>query len=202
MKKNFLIAITIVLMLAACSAKKPALEAYSAEPELLPIFIIPSVDIEHGNELQSVCIEPNQINDTTLSIEYTLIFKDEDHPSAFLDMLYDIYRSFKYKRIADTETFFIQFQKNDSGIWQPVLINFANVYSDHQTFYKSDVKHFSLEVPASPFTYTDNRIVIYVNTWNHMFAHFDTNPELHKVTLEKYPLYRATRQMVEFALTH
>lgn len=202
MKKIFLTAIILVLLLASCATKIPALNAFSAEPELLPIFIIPAVDTAHGNELQTICIEPTQINDTTLCVEYTLIFKDEDHPSAILDMLYDFYRSIKYKRIADTETFSIQFQKNDSGTWQPVLVNFANVYSDHQTFFKSDVKHYSIEVPASSFTYADNRIVIYVNTWNHMFAHFDSNPELHKVTLEKYPLYRATRQMVEFALTH
>jgi len=202
MNKVFVLTIAVVLLLTACSTKSPALEEFTAEPALLPVFVIPAVDIQHQNELLSVSIEPTQIDNNTLSIEYTLIFKDEDHPKSVVNWVYDIYRSFKYKRIADTETFFIQFQKNLSGIWQPVLVNFSNVFSGQQTFFETNVKHYSDKVPASSFTFVDNRIVIYVNTWNHMFAHYDTNPTLPKVTIDHYLLYRGTRQQVEFALTH
>lgn len=42
------------------------------------------------------------------------------------------------------------------------------------------------------------RILIYINTWNHMFSEKNNNPHREDlITLRDYPLYQGTRQEVE-----
>lgn len=203
MKRLFFIFIIACLLFTACSSTARRLELASLEPELLPIFIVPSADTKHGNGLLGVSTEKTMLDDTTMSIEYTLIFNDEDHPSALLDGIYDVYRRFRYKRIADTETFYITFIKTDAGSWTPSRIKFPNVYSEQQQFYEKHVQHynFTIDNPAE-VSFNNQRVMIYVNTWNHMLAHFDTNPSMQKQFIAVYPVYSGSREAVEAVYAH
>ncbi|HBT39489.1 MAG: YhhN family protein [Thermotoga sp. 50_1627] len=47
------------------------------------------------------------IHDHGDRIEYTIVFWDEDHPRALTDLLYDLYRFYRWGRFYDIETFFV-----------------------------------------------------------------------------------------------
>ncbi|MFN4191119.1 MAG: lysoplasmalogenase [Pseudothermotoga sp.] len=92
--------------------------------------------------------------------EITIVFWDEDHPNPFVDLVYDIYRFFKWGRFYDVETFFV--------LKDHVL--FEDDYCDSHSYYQFEGLHNSAEIPIDDFERTDNGLTIYVSTWNHMFS--------------------------------
>lgn len=92
--------------------------------------------------------------------EITIVFWDEDHPNPFIDLVYDIYRFFKWGRFYDIETFFVLKER----------ILFKDDFCDSQSYNQLENLHNSAEVPIDDFERTDKNVVIYVSTWNHMFS--------------------------------
>ncbi len=92
--------------------------------------------------------------------EITIVFWDEDHPNPFVDLVYDIYRFFKWGRFYDVETFFV--------LKDYVL--FEDDYCDSHSYYQLEGLHNSAKIPIDDFERTDNGLTIYVSTWNHMFS--------------------------------
>ncbi len=92
--------------------------------------------------------------------EITVVFKDEDYPNRFLDPLYDIYRFIKWGRFEDIETFYIKGN----------LVIFPDDYASVTSFYQTKDLHTHAEIPTSDFQKKNGNIVVYVNTWNHMFS--------------------------------
>ena len=158
----------------------------------LPIFILPEADIK--NSIKAVFLDNSEKN--VLSI--TVVFADEDHPSAFTDFIYDIYRRFKYKRTEDVETFYYYYAKqSDIKKGSPQKIVFPTTYSGNQPFFTKDVKHYSRTVQFSAFTLKENRPLIFINTWNHLFSENNNNRDLKLMTIETYPVFIGSRADVE-----
>ncbi len=156
-------------------------------------------------------------------LEVTAVFLDEDHPAGLMDWLYDQFRARgKYKRKADVETFRLFFQSGSAGgdgssggdgesggdgsgaagksAGELVKADFTHVYSGEQTFYEEDITHYDGEVPGEAFARDPEtgRILLYVNTWNHMFAEENTNPGREDLErLREFPVYRGGRETVE-----
>lgn len=180
-----------------CSNNNITLEIKPFEKEFLPVFIVPEIDYKKNNDIIGVSLFFIKNEENEKLIEYTVLFKDEDHPASFINFIYDIYRSFKYKRIIDTESFLIDFIKTADGYWKVNFVNFPDDYSSNQVYFEKNAKHFSLKLEGNIFEKKDNRIIIYINTWNHMFSSIDTNLNLEKKVIESYTTYSGNRKEVE-----
>ena len=158
----------------------------------LPVFILPEADSKNG--IRAIFLDNSKKN--ILSI--TVVFADEDHPSAFTDFIYDIYRHFKYKRTEDVETFNYYYSKqSDIKNGFPEKVIFPTTYSKNQPFFTKDVKHYTETVAFSAFTLKENRPLIFINTWNHLFSENNNNRDLKLNTIENYPVYIGSRADVE-----
>ncbi len=162
-----------------------------------PVFIMPVSDIERGNGIEAVFFEQEETEEGA-RIEITLVFYDEDHPSALVDGLYDVYRSSRYGRRRDVETFFFYFSLR--GI-EGCRFEFPGTYARDQVFLERKVEHYSSEIPASAFEYINSRPVVHVTTWNHLFRETATEPDLITRAVSEYPVYRGTRAEVEGYIT-
>ena len=159
----------------------------------MPVFIMPESDISAGNGIEAVFFKEHK-TEAGISVEITVIFYDEDHPNALTDGLYDFYRSFRYRRVRDVETFF--FYLNPEGT-EILYADFPGTYAEDQRFYEKKVKHYSAEIPGTSFKYAEGRPVIHVTTWNHMFREMATEPKLETVPVSDYPVYTGSREEVE-----
>ena len=93
-------------------------------------------------------------------VEVTIVFKDEDHPNPFIDPLYDIYRFLKWGRVKDIETFYVYEDR----------VVFPDDYASVTSFQQTENLHTHMEIPIEVFKKKDKSILVYVNTWNHMFS--------------------------------
>ncbi len=189
------------LFLSCMTTKSPVLEGSSAPyyddlfEAIKPVFSIPEEDIAAGNGIEAIWVNKTR-EEGFFVFEITVVFSDEDHPSGLTDKFYDFYRSFKYHRIHDVETFRMYFDINNIVLSE---IDFTDVYSGGQTFKQKKVQHFSESVPATAFEYTNTGAhpVININTWNHMFSEKRNNPELKERLIADYLLLSGTRAEVE-----
>jgi len=135
-----------------------AFAACSTQPDVTQFKQV-TIDIAVGvvgdNPLQTVVR-----NDMSSCLrEYTLTFKDEDHPNPIIDVAYDAYRLVKFETVKDIEKFYV----SNGDIW------FLDTGSNSQTFnvpwptHYLDVNSFSSSVYVS-------------NTWNHLMDTTNTNP--------------------------
>ena len=203
MKKYFSAVIPFVLVLSVsitfsgCVTSPDFKKAAEPVPQTftlkaMPIFILPETDKKNG--IKAVFFD-NSIADI---LSVTVVFADEDHPSAFKDFIYDIYRRFKYKRTEDVETFEYRYVKqSDIKNGLPAEVVFPTTYSRNQTFFTKDVKHYSETVKFSSFTLRGNRPLIFINTWNHLFSENNNNRDLKLQVIDKYPVFRGSRADVE-----
>ncbi|MCX8058293.1 MAG: hypothetical protein N3A58_02630 [Spirochaetes bacterium] len=168
------------------------------DPYFCPIIIYPEIDSK--NSLLFISFSEINIDKKNKIIEYSLVFKDEDHPSFLIDIIYDFFRSFKYKRIVDIESFYIRYlylEELKQKRWIPVEINFPNTFSNNQNYFTKNIKHYSEKLPASQFYKINDRIVIFVNTWNHLLSNNDNNVKLNKIIFQNYQLYQFSRINLE-----
>ncbi len=110
--------------------------------------------------------------------QITVIFLDEDHPNPVIDFLYDIYRFFVWHRIYDIESFRVYEDR----------ILFPDDFASVTSFFQTENLHTRNEIPLNDFETEDGQIVIYVNTWNHMFS----NRPLHGYTYIAFHLKEST----------
>ena len=142
-----------------------------AKDIILPVFSMSEYDLKNG--IIDVFIQ-EQKDGSKLSV--TVVFKDEDHPCFLLDPLYDIYRFFRYGRVADIETFF--FHLNPDGSIK--ALEFPGVFAGDHSFRDTKDLHGTAILMAEELIFIDGRPLIYVNTWNHMFGvrpSFDSKDE-------------------------
>ena len=160
---------------------------------LLPVFVIPAEDDENGPAF--VFVEESRDGAHGL-LEITVVFVDEDHPSRFVDGVYDIYRRFKYGRVADVETFFIGFDPASGVV---LSLRFDGTYAGDQPFDLGPVTHLSAQIEASRIELygEGQRPVIYVTTWNHMFREAPLDPGMDTIVVNAYPLLGGDREFVE-----
>ncbi len=117
------------------------------------VLMLPSFDL--GNApIEVFCY------DHDYGKEITVIFKDEDFPNPILDVLYDTYRFFKWGRVEDVETFFIRKE----------TVFFPDDYASVTSFFQTENLHTRREISIDYFETLNGNIVVYVNTWNHMFS--------------------------------
>ncbi len=190
---SFLCAYTLL----SCNKASYSAQETQVQEAFLPVFSIPKIDRTKGNDLIGLSVHIAEETSESRLIEYTILFKDEDHPTKLFDFFYDIFRGFKYRRIVDVETFFILFQKNQDGSWKPMKIDYPTVFGKDQRFFEKNVKHFKASLEGNSFNYQQNRIIMYVNTWNHMFSNIDTNPDLEKELVSSYTVYQGTRADID-----
>lgn len=189
--------LSILSLFYSCKTFKINLEEKNFDKIFLPVFIVPNIDITKKNEIIGLSLFFHKDLEDEKIIEYTVLFKDEDHPNNFINFIYDIYRSFKYKRIIDTESFFIRYIKSPDNLWIIDYVDFPDDFGANQVYFEKNVKHFASKIEGNLFEKKDNRVVIYCNTWNHMFSNKDTNLNLEKSIVADYKTYLGNRKTVE-----
>lgn len=165
-----------------------AILSMAGEVAPLPVFSLPALDSR--NAIVEVFHERSADGS---KISVTVVFKDEDHPCWLADIPYDIYRFFRYGRIFDIETFYLYL--NADGSLQG--IEFPGVYAGDHRFEDTRDLHGSAYITADEILFLEQRPVVYVNTWNHMFGpkpSFDRNAE---TLLFEYPLSPGGRDAAE-----
>lgn len=165
-----------------------------------PVFIFPEIEIKSKNNLFLISFYFISNDEKEKIIEYSLIFYDEDYPAIITDILYDFYRTFKYKRIYDIESFQIKYVLTDNDKltkWISEMVIFNKTYSDQQKFFDKKIKHFSKEISGNEFNKINDRIVIYINTWNHLFSNKDNNPLLSKIVYQDYEIINISRNQLD-----
>ncbi len=155
---------------------------------VLPIFSIPRFDLK--NEIVEVFYNKTEKNS---KLEITVVFKDEDHPCFLADILYDLYRYFKYGRIKDIETFFLHYSYDESlkGI------EFPGVYAGDHRFSDTKDLHGSAYFQANEVEFINGRPIIYINTWNHMFGIKRSFCKENEILINDYPASIGTRADAE-----
>ncbi|MCK4665403.1 hypothetical protein KAU33_01555 [Candidatus Dependentiae bacterium] len=194
MRKKFVpiyIILSLLTIVAFCEIKKESINVEN----FLPIFYLPIVDIQNGNGITSVYYDINE-DTSTYSIEITVVFADEDHPSKIFDFVYDLFRKQKYKRKEDVETFYIYIDKNFQLEKIDFNYNGTGTYSGEQKFFIKRPKHFSKIISGRDFKLEGKRPIIYINTWNHMFSEKPTS-KLEYKRIDKYTLKFGSRKQVE-----
>ncbi|TYB95192.1 MAG: hypothetical protein FXF54_04810 [Kosmotoga sp.] len=156
----------------------------ASERATLPIFSMPKYDMT--NRIIEVFYEKTEDNS---KLEMTVVFKDEDHPCFLIDIIYDAYRYFKYGRIPDIETFFLHL--NDNGTLEG--IEFPGVYAGNHKFTDTEDLHGSAYFSASEVEFINERQIIYVNTWNHMFSIEPAFSYDDEILIYDYPTSKGTR---------
>ncbi|RHX80191.1 surface adhesion protein Lsa23 [Leptospira yasudae] len=180
----------------ACSGPKNELPTFSPNLECsekeIPLLIQPEHDIEDGNRLEVVYCNQRE-TPSGKRIELSLVFQDERHPAKWKDVLYRIYRGFKYGRNKDIESFRLQFSKTG----ELSTVHLKNVYSGEQRFNEDPVQHFDSVLKAEQLRKEEGKPVLFINTWNHMFSEKDQNPELAKKKLQGIELRTGSREELD-----
>ncbi|TGK23660.1 surface adhesion protein Lsa23 [Leptospira stimsonii] len=191
--RRILILALFLFWISNCEIGKNDLPHFTGNPECsleeLPVFVQPANDIEDGNSLEAVYCSARETS-SGKRIELSLVFRDERHPSAWKDFVYRIYRKFRYGRSKDIESLRIQFSK--TGEWS--AIHLKNVYGGDQSFDADPVKHLDSILKPDLMKHDQKRPILYVNTWNHMFAETDKNPNLEKKILTEFEIRFGTRE--------
>ncbi len=130
------------------------------------------------------------------TVEITLVFSGEDHPCWLMNKIYTLYRIFRYRRITDIETFYVE---TEGGRIQKINFSYRGIgtYSSKQTYYTLNPKHYLKQSLYSELQWYDNRPCIYINTWNHLFAERNNNPDLSYIGWIDYPTFIGTREKAE-----
>ena len=117
------------------------------------ILMFPSIDLSNA----PVAVYECEIQDGT---EVTIVFLDEDHPNPLIDPIYDIFRLFRWGRMKDVESFYVK----DGSVL------FPDDYASVSSFFQTHDLHERREVPLKDFEFLNGEMLVYVNTWNHMFS--------------------------------
>ncbi|KAA3611814.1 MAG: hypothetical protein DWQ01_06935 [Planctomycetota bacterium] len=178
---------------------------------VLPVFRVPELD--SANPLLAVFIDMSRPGEAELNV----IFSDEDHIWEVTDLIYDGNRWWGWfdldeqwpffiwepydpglQRIADVESIRYEFPNaSASGPIDAERIQFPGTYSKNQTWNVPIAFHYSSIFDAAEFEQVQGRPVVYVNTWNHMFAPHQNNPNLPWTEIADYPIYKGTREELE-----
>ncbi|AKI97276.1 hypothetical protein [Kosmotoga pacifica] len=154
----------------------------------LPIFSVP--DFDQRNGIIEVFYEVLE-NNSTISV--TVVFRDEDYPCFLANILYDVYRYFRYGRIVDIETFYLHLSAEGTV----TVVEFPGVFSGDHTFKDTKNLHGSASFTATEITFIDGRPLIYVNTWNHMFGVRASFDKKYEKMIFDYPITRGGRLEAE-----
>lgn len=119
-----------------------------------------SFDVNGDNELYQL-----DISYSSTYVQYTLYFRDEDHPNPTLDALYDAWRKLYYGRTYDIESFTVQ-----NG-----TISFNNIWDQDRTY------AYPMGTHGSTTRTWSSGISVYIsNVWNHAMDTRDKNPGMNK----------------------
>jgi len=125
----------------------------------------PTHDFRGENELVTVYVAVYENG-----CEITMLFLDEDRPNKCEDCLYDHIRRPLFGRSSDIESVIII---NDEMV-------FPGTYSGDQTWKEKVPSHGETSVALDQFDRhgEDQNMIVWVNTWNHLFGEKNTNPDM------------------------
>lgn len=195
----FLLLLLVMLYfnLQASNASKIKLNAKKAiKEQFIPILIQPTIDLPRNN-FESAYYVASETADRGQLVELTLVFRNETNPNRILDFIYTPFRRLKYGRYADIETLSIKLDQNKQLEWIDFSYKGKGTYSGNQRYDTATPRHISKKIIAEKFLFKNDRPVIYINTWNHLFAEVNTNKELELTEWTDYPLVKGDRRIAE-----
>jgi hypothetical protein len=158
----------------------------------IPVFGVPAIDETQGSGVKKVYMS---IDEEKQLIEVTVVFGDEIRPDCVTNCMYGSMRRVLFGRYEDVETFFIKLDGN-SNISS---VSFDGTYAGNQEWFTSVPKHGSEEVGMDLFDKHQDtkRPVIWINTWNHMFAETNSNSTMGCVILTDFNVSVGDRAHVD-----
>eukprot|EP00588_Corethron_pennatum_P022047 CAMPEP_0194312440 /NCGR_PEP_ID=MMETSP0171-20130528/9361_1 /TAXON_ID=218684 /ORGANISM="Corethron pennatum, Strain L29A3" /LENGTH=323 /DNA_ID=CAMNT_0039066949 /DNA_START=186 /DNA_END=1157 /DNA_ORIENTATION=- len=129
------------------------------------VVACPSLDFKGDNELATVYVAVYENG-----CEITLLFLDEDRPNQCEDCLYDAIRRPLFGRHCDIESVFII---NDEMV-------FPGTYSGEQVWGEKTPSHGEKSIQLDQFDRhgEEQKIILWVNTWNHLLGEKNNNPDI------------------------
>ena len=155
------------------------------EATAAPIKIVFGMTAEDVGDKRKNGIETVYMAEYAGGVEITVEFADEDYPGmcGLLDCTYDCIRRPLYGRKKDIETFFVLQGDKDQA-----TVHFPGTYSGPtQNYQTKNPKHLNATVPPADFEREacqddkDGALVVWVNTWNHLFGPKNNNPDMELV---------------------
>lgn len=164
----------------------------------LPVFVTPKTDADKlGKGIERVYYKSSATNNDARIVEITVVFKSEILPNPLINYLYGLLRAVRYRRLEDIETFTLSISK-DKKIESVSFVNWSGTYGGSQTYSKIQQVHQKRTLLIGNFElYEGVRPVLYINTWNHLFAEKNTNKEMKSVRITQYPVFEGDRNDVE-----
>jgi hypothetical protein len=122
------------------------------------------------------------INGDKVTVKINVVWSNEHHPICIADLFYRLYRRFKYKRVQDIQTLYLNY--NNCRIVSIESGNFTE-NKDYTFNYKKLTKHLSYNYSADRSKYDEyGNSIVYVATWNHIFSITDNNPGMDKTLMQ------------------
>lgn len=184
-RRALLVGLALALGLPGLSCSLRRDDLLPSAPPLVwaeaPVFAVPSRD---PTRLLAVYVADLPQGGRALS----LVFSDEDQPFPPFDCVYDLFRSVRWGRVTDIETLELL----------PDALVFPNTAALDQPYATWFPSHHDQRVPLARLSRRGRRPVIYVRTWNHLFA-TEPEPGVDYVFHADVPLRRATRAELEAA---
>lgn len=143
---------------------------------IIPVVYQPAID-SWKNFLREV--HYRRLNDSRY--EVTLIFNGEElRKHALLNPLYRWYRSWRYSRTVDVETFNILLRDETPEVFDFSPEGYNPIYSGEKTVENDDVHIDKAGVTIKYYFVNPRHPIIFVNTANHAMAEHDTNHRIWK----------------------
>lgn len=130
------------------------------------------------------------MNGENTYVQLDIVWNNEHHPICIADIVYRIYRSYKYKRVQDIQSLYLHYQNKEL-----VSVESGN-FTENPSYtfqIKKLTKHDSHKYKIEDFsTDREKNRIIYISTWNHIFSKEDYNKNLNKDLFHigyDFPLY-------------
>lgn len=145
--------------------------------KIVPVVYQPAIDT-WKNFVREIHCHVREYDDSNnpKRIEVTLMFNNEQlREHAVANQVYEWFRSWRYGRTIDVETFCI-----DANMGVPLTLDFPNIYSGSDSIQNDSTHIVKFGVSIKYYFGNDRHPIIFINTSNHALAESDTNHDLWK----------------------
>jgi hypothetical protein len=155
-----------------------------AEGRIIPVIYQPSVD-GLKNFVREVHCAQKDLDDNISEVEVTLVFNDEQlRKNSIWDNIYRLYRSIRYSRTSDVESFKIRIDRKDRSKSCFIFKNIYSIIDGKRYGLNYDSIHgdpdCEIEHQISYYFVDHNHPIVFINTSNHAMAEHDANRTLWK----------------------
>ena len=156
----------------------------SGKERIIPVIYQPAVDGLKNFVREVHCVQED-FGDAVSEVKVTLVFNDEQlRENAIFNYIYKLFRSIRYNRTRDIESFKIRIDRKDRSKSCFIFKNIYSIIDGKRYGLNSDSIHgdpdSDVEHIISYYLVDYNHPIVFINTSNHAMAEHDGNRTLWK----------------------